>query len=681
MDERDWLAERFEEQRPRLRGVAYRMLGSLSEADDAVQEAWLRLSRTDTGEVENLGGWLTTVVARISLNMLRSRKVRREEPLGVHMPDPIVDRADGTDPEHEALLADSVGLALLVVLETLTPPERLAFVLHDIFAVPFDEIAPIVDRSPEAARQLASRARRRIQRENAVPDADPDTQREVVDAFLAAARDGDFEALLAVLDPDVVLRADFGPEGGSARGPRSAVGRRAGALLRAAWAWTSAGAGQRRRGSRRDAGRRAVRRRGGHGQGREDRRDGLPRRPGAVARARPHDPRRVTVAGCPGGCGRSRMWSAAFAGRSDAWKAALGPSARSRSTSRIAVRARQLCIDAAPWPVVVLTDEPSDFAGLGVRAVAHTPTGPMAADYRRLEIETGCATGAAAYHDKRFALKAALENFETAIFVDADSRLRRPPGTGLAAHPGVAMRPLSTPETIVEHLTRYGPQRRPHLFERLAVELLGSAEPLSSARWIVEDCFAVTRDERESSFFEAWGRGADLFQSERVFSGEGGVIGLAAAFAGWSVRLRRAHRIRRGYPARVRRAEGSLTGRVPAARSLRPVAEYSAERGRRSRAPAGSPDAARACRVCEQRAPEPGVGSFVIVARPAACPHLREKCPRGEPGQLGGLPREVGLIRVAGSRREAGEAPGVVCIWLNARKPWKRRMRCSVLGP
>ena len=200
MDERDWLAERFEEHRTHLRAVSYRMLGSLSEADDAVQEAWLRLSRTGTSEIENLGGWLTTVVARVSLNMLRSRNVRREEPIGVRIPDPIVDPADGTQPEHEALLADSVGLALLVVLETLTPPERLAFVLHDIFAVPFDEIAPIVDRSPEAARQLASRARRRVQGEKTVPDANLDTQREVVDAFLAAARDGDFEALLEVLD-------------------------------------------------------------------------------------------------------------------------------------------------------------------------------------------------------------------------------------------------------------------------------------------------------------------------------------------------------------------------------------------------------------------------------------------------------------------------------------------------
>jgi RNA polymerase sigma factor (sigma-70 family) len=210
MDERDWLAERFEEHRIRLRAVAYRMLGSVSEADDAVQEAWLRLSRSDTSDVENLGAWLTTVVGRVSLNMLRSRRSRREEPLGVHLPEPIVDRADGTDPEHEALLADSVGLALLVVLETLSPPERLAFVLHDMFAVPFDEIAAIVDRSPEAARQLASRARRRVQGENTVPDADLDAQREVVEAFLAAARDGDFDRLVAVLDPDAVLRADLG---------------------------------------------------------------------------------------------------------------------------------------------------------------------------------------------------------------------------------------------------------------------------------------------------------------------------------------------------------------------------------------------------------------------------------------------------------------------------------------
>jgi RNA polymerase sigma-70 factor (ECF subfamily) len=212
MDERDWLAQRFEEHRPRLRAVAYRMLGSLSEADDAVQESWLRLSRTDADEVENLGAWLTTVVGRVSLNMLRSRRVRREEPLGPHVPDPIVDRADGTDPEHEALLADSVGLALLVVLDTLSPPERIAFVLHDMFGLSFDEIATILDRSPEATRQLASRARRRVRGEQTVPDADLRTQREVVGAFLAAARKGDFDALLEILDPDVVLRVDFGPK-------------------------------------------------------------------------------------------------------------------------------------------------------------------------------------------------------------------------------------------------------------------------------------------------------------------------------------------------------------------------------------------------------------------------------------------------------------------------------------
>jgi RNA polymerase sigma factor (sigma-70 family) len=212
MDDDEFLAERFEEHRPHLRAVAYRMLGSLSEADDAVQEAWLRLSRSDADAIENLGGWLTTVVARLSLNVLRSRRSRREEPLDVdvHVPEPIVSRADGLDPEQEALLADSVGLALLVVLETLDPAERLAFVLHDMFAVPFDEIAPMVGRTPTAARQLASRARRRVQGEATVPDADLTRQREVVDAFFAAARGGDFDALVAVLDPDVVLRADGG---------------------------------------------------------------------------------------------------------------------------------------------------------------------------------------------------------------------------------------------------------------------------------------------------------------------------------------------------------------------------------------------------------------------------------------------------------------------------------------
>ncbi len=208
MGEHEWLVERFEENRGHLRAVAYRMLGSLSEADDAVQEGWLRLSRSDTSGVENLRGWLTTVVARVCLDMLRSRKVRREEPLDAHAPDPIVSGEDGTDPEHEALLADSVGLALLVVLDTLTPAERVAFVLHDMFDLPFDEIAPIVGRSPAAARQLASRARRRVQGAVAVSNADRTRQREIVDAFLAAARGGNFDALLAVLDPDVVLRAD-----------------------------------------------------------------------------------------------------------------------------------------------------------------------------------------------------------------------------------------------------------------------------------------------------------------------------------------------------------------------------------------------------------------------------------------------------------------------------------------
>ena len=208
MDDYDWLAARFEENRRRLRGVAYRMLGSLDEAEDAVQEAWLRLGRSDTSGVENLGGWLTTVVARVCLDMLRTRKSRREEPLGAHPPDPIVSREEGIDPEYEALLADSVGLALLVVLETLAPAERVAFVLHDMFDVPFEEIAPIVGRSPGAARQLASRARRRVQGATRASDADRTRQREVVDAFLAASRGGDFNALLAVLDPDVVLRAD-----------------------------------------------------------------------------------------------------------------------------------------------------------------------------------------------------------------------------------------------------------------------------------------------------------------------------------------------------------------------------------------------------------------------------------------------------------------------------------------
>lgn len=209
MDDHDRLAERFEEYRTHLQAVAYRMLGSLTQADDAVQEAWLRLSRSDASAIESLGGWLTTVVGRVCLNVLRSRKSRREVPLDAQVPDPIVSRENETDPEHEALVADSVGLALLVVLETLSPAERLAFVLHDMFAVPFDDIAAIVGRSPAAARQLASRARRRV-REAPEPDTDLARQREVVDAFFAAAREGDFDALVAVLDPDVVVRSDGG---------------------------------------------------------------------------------------------------------------------------------------------------------------------------------------------------------------------------------------------------------------------------------------------------------------------------------------------------------------------------------------------------------------------------------------------------------------------------------------
>jgi RNA polymerase sigma factor (sigma-70 family) len=227
MDEHDWLAERFEENRPHLRAVAYRVLGSASEADDAVQEAWLRFSRAGAGEVENLGGWLTTIVARVSLNMLHSRMSRREEP----MDPPAMEAAaeGGTNPEHEAVLADSVGLALLVVLDTLTPAERLAFVLHDMFAMPFDEIAPIVERSPGAARQLASRARRRVQQSDAVPDAEAARRREIVGAFMAASRGGDFEALLAVLDPDIVLRDLSGEVRGAAAVAATFSGRAAAA--------------------------------------------------------------------------------------------------------------------------------------------------------------------------------------------------------------------------------------------------------------------------------------------------------------------------------------------------------------------------------------------------------------------------------------------------------------------
>jgi RNA polymerase sigma factor (sigma-70 family) len=222
----DWLADRFETHRRRLRAVAYRMLGSMGEADDAVQDAWFRLSRTDAGSIDDLGAWLTTVVARICLDMLRSRRARHEDPVGIHLPEPLISDDAGGDPEQEAILADSVGLALLVVLETLTPAERLAFVLHDTFGLPFEEIAPIVDRSPVAARQLASRARRRIRGAAIEPDVDLSQQRRVVDAFVAAARNGDFEALLAVLDPDIVIRADAGAVGAGAVTSRTIRGKR-----------------------------------------------------------------------------------------------------------------------------------------------------------------------------------------------------------------------------------------------------------------------------------------------------------------------------------------------------------------------------------------------------------------------------------------------------------------------
>ena len=208
MAENEWLAERFEAQRARLQAVAYRLLGSLSDADDAVQEAWLRLSRADAGDINNMGGWLTTVVSRVCLDMLRSRTSRREDPLDAGGPEPAARGESRNDPEHEAIMAESVGLAMLVVLDRLGPAERLAFVLHDVFAVPFEEIAPILGRSPTATRQLASRARRRLHGPDAVPDADRTRQREIVDAFLAASKGGKLDTLLAILDPDVVLRAD-----------------------------------------------------------------------------------------------------------------------------------------------------------------------------------------------------------------------------------------------------------------------------------------------------------------------------------------------------------------------------------------------------------------------------------------------------------------------------------------
>jgi len=234
MPENEWLAEKFEENRGHLRGVAYRMLGSLNEADDAVQEAWLKLNRSDPSDIENLGAWLTTVVARVSLDMLRTRKARREDSLGPGVPEPVATGSEGGDPETEAVLADSVGLALLVVLETLEPAERLALVLHDMFAVPFEEIASIVGRTPAAARQLASRARRRVQGADAVSGADLARQREVVDAFLAALRGGDFEGLIAVLDPDVLVRSDVAAVGpGGSREVRGARNWAKGAIVAA----------------------------------------------------------------------------------------------------------------------------------------------------------------------------------------------------------------------------------------------------------------------------------------------------------------------------------------------------------------------------------------------------------------------------------------------------------------
>ena len=257
MADHDWLAERFETHRTHLRAVAYRMLGSVSEADDAVQDSWLRLSGSDPSDIENLGGWLTTVVARVCLDMLRARTSRREEPLGSHLLDPDASHADGVDPEQEALLADAVGIALLVVLDTLAPAERLAFVLHDMFAVPFDEIAPIVGRSSNAAKQLASRARRRVQQATTSPATDLTRQRDVVGAFLAASREGNFDGLLAMLDPDVVLRADDaavrmgasaevrgagGVAGGGADGvaPVQATRRRASAVATTRWILSTA---------------------------------------------------------------------------------------------------------------------------------------------------------------------------------------------------------------------------------------------------------------------------------------------------------------------------------------------------------------------------------------------------------------------------------------------------------
>ena len=286
MNEHDYLAERFEEHRTHLRAVAYRMLGSLSEVDDAVQEAWLRLSRADTAGIDNLGGWLTTVVARVCLDMLRSRQSRREEPFTPDAPEPVATGTRGSSPEQEALLADSVGLALLVVLDKLTPAERLAFVLHDMFAVPFEEIAPIVGRSAEAARQLASRARRRVRGGAAAPDPDLVRQREVIEAFLAALRGGDFEGLLAVLDPDLVVRADMAASGAPSRDPRRGRLGEGGRRLRAHGAARAARA--REWGHRRRDGAAGTIVQSAHLQDRErqDHRDRGHRQSGAARRAR-----------------------------------------------------------------------------------------------------------------------------------------------------------------------------------------------------------------------------------------------------------------------------------------------------------------------------------------------------------------------------------------------------------
>jgi RNA polymerase sigma-70 factor (ECF subfamily) len=282
-------ADGFEQHRGRLRSIAYRMLGSLSEAEDAVQETWVRLDRTDTTDVANLGGWLTTVVGRICLNMLRAQQSRPDQPAGLHVPDPVVTRPDGTGPEDQALMAESVGMAMLVVLETLTPSERLAFVLHDMFSVPFGEIAEVLGQSPQAARQLASRARRKVTLAGAEPDPDLGRQRRAVDAFFAASRDGDFAALLAVLDPDVVLRSDGGPSRPAAAGlVRGAdPGRGAGDRLRPVRRRDQARSRQRRRrGRRRPAGPPGVGH-GVHGAGRQDPRHRRSRRPAAAAGARP----------------------------------------------------------------------------------------------------------------------------------------------------------------------------------------------------------------------------------------------------------------------------------------------------------------------------------------------------------------------------------------------------------